>query len=111
MDFKGGSLIYLFYLVWSLVAEKVRCAGANIGLNTGVNIGLARSVDSCANKCKGKSSMFIFGTNLYGRQQCWGASCICYCEVTATPDGQCDHVTHRGYKLYKFVAKGRVIIP
>ena len=105
VGFRGGPLIYLFHLVWwSEVAEKVRCAGA------GAKKGLFRSVDSCANNCKGESSMFIFGTNLYGVRRCYGDHCLCYCEVTATPDGQCNHVTHKGYKLYKFLAEGRTII-
>ena len=85
-----------FALEWELVSEKKECSGSEIGEN-GYN-----DVDDCASYCKGKSTMFAFGTNDFGTTRCYGDGCRCLCETSATKDGTCTTLDHDGYRLYKY---------
>ena len=53
-----------FFPDWLLVKEKTECRGKEI------NEGYLATVDECSRRCKGKSSMFIFGTNDYNLKRC-----------------------------------------
>ena len=63
----------------------------------------------CANGCSLlKASMFIFGTNDFGKPECndYGKTgCRCYCE-TSSKAGECNQIDNKGYRLYKFVREG-----
>ena len=89
-------LYYIFIIEWGLVAEKKECSGSEI------HIAALHVVDECASRCKGVASMFVFGTNDYGEARCWDEGCSCYCETSATEEGTCSTVNHRGYRLYKY---------
>ena len=83
-----------------MVAEKTECSD-NVEME--MHIGRQQSIENCASKCKGKASMFIFGTKDYGKdERCFDNGCECYCEISATPQGTCDIVHHKGYRLYKY---------
>ena len=62
---------------------------------------------TCAHTCKNKSSLFVHGTNDYGKIRC-GTNvydyelCSCICETAATPDGTCSTIPNKGYRLYKY---------
>ena len=95
-----------------LVKEKTECAGSE------KKIGMVPSIRDCAAACKGRSSMFAFGTNDYGNSRCsndyskltWRLrpelkvvlKCQCLCETSASSDGTCKEVRHTGYRLYKY---------
>ena len=87
----------MFSLVWGLVAEKTECRGSE------TNKGKLPSVDACAAKCTGVSSMFAFGTNDYFTNRCdKNSGCVCLCETSANDEGTCDTKEHKGYRLYKY---------
>ena len=65
-------------------------------------IGRLESVEKCAEACTGVASMFIFGTNDFGKNRCNRKGCKCYCETSAATDGTCNMKNHRGYRLYRY---------
>ena len=96
---------------WLLVAEKKECGGAEIYKDN------LESVEDCAAKCMGTASMFIFGTNDFGKIRCGTAQevgnskgkkdgCSCFCETTATTNGICPQIDSIGYRLYKYASQG-----
>ena len=92
------------YLVgWKLVAEKVECSGAEVEAAPLTHLDLG----SCAEGCKDKSSMFIFGTNDFGEDRCYSNGCECICETAARGVGICYMNDHKGYRLYKFGKLGK----
>ena len=98
-------LVYLMYFFnqnidWTLVSEKKECGGSEIYQQH------QNSISHCSNECRGKASMFIFGTNDFGQNRCYEDGCICVCETGAKDDGTCDMVSHDGYNLYKFKTRG-----
>merc|ERR1711899_662250 len=82
-------------------SSSAECSGSE------TNVGWKRSVADCADACREKSSMFIFGTNDFGTRRCLlpCRGCKCYCE-TASSSGTCDEVDHDGFRLYKFGSDG-----
>ena len=88
-----------------MVVEKNVCTG---GAKTDKEYGYderIETVDECANKCSGLSTMFAFGTNDFGTQRCQNGFCKCICETSATKEGSCHPLTsHNGYRLYRFGA-------
>ena len=91
---------HLEFVNYSHVEDKVECNGAEI-YNYNV-----KDVSSCAGVCKNVSSLFVYGTNEFGKNRCKiptnPEGCACACETAATPDGTCDTQAHNGFKLYKF---------
>ena len=81
---------------WILVEEKKECGGVE------VNKGTMDSIAKCAKACSGVASMFIFGTNDFGKKRCNRKGCKCICEVEAAYDGTCNTKRHRGYRLYRY---------
>ena len=78
------------------MADKTECDGSEISK------GIQPDLKSCAQSCRGISSMFIFGTNDFGNIRCYTNGCVCSCETAALPDGTCPvHVAHNGYNLFK----------
>ena len=88
---------------WFLVKEKTECTGSESGK------GYLPSIEDCASHCTGIASMFIFGTNDYGTTRCNENGCQCYCETSATTDGECDQTTHNGFRLYKYGNQGNYL--
>ena len=70
-------------------------------------MGRMESVEECAEACAGVSSMFIFGTNDFGKKRCNWKGCTCYCETSAAADGTCKVKNHRGYRLYRYDTWGK----
>ena len=67
-----------------------------------------KTIDDCANICKGTSSMFAFGGKGLGRDDvCNEAGCRCLCEISASEDGTCTEIDNDGYRLYKFRRFGK----
>ena len=64
--------------------------------------GYFHEISECAESCRQVSSMFIFGTNEFGKNRCNENGCACYCETAATSDGHCQMKDHKGYNLFKF---------
>ena len=92
----------LFFSDWSLVAEKKECGGSE------TNMGWKRTVADCANACRGKASMFTYGTNDFGTNKCLlpCRGCKCFCE-TASSSGTCnEELNHDGFRLYKYENDG-----
>ena len=87
-----------------VVGGKIECGGSEISK------GKQPSLNECATQCKRTASMFIFGTNDYGTTRCNDEGCECYCETSATPEGLCDQVPHNGYRLYKYLTKGNILM-
>ena len=92
---------------FTLVANAKECSGTELDVDD------FKTVQECADRCYGTSSMFIYGTNDFGANKCkkkyhwWGdIQCPCYCETAATKRGECTIVHHSGYKLYRFNAVG-----
>ena len=83
------------YVGWKLVAEQKECGGLEIARAATTDI------KECADACYGISSMFIFGTNDFGRTRC-DPKCHCFCETAATPDGTCNTVTSDGFRLFTY---------
>ena len=90
-----------------LVAEKNECDGSEILFMEEES---KKDILDCAKECKGKASMFIFGTNAFGNDRCSEKGCLCSCETSATPDGTCNMVSHTGYRLYKFFNPGKYFL-
>ena len=97
------------------MATSSKCPGGNYKE--------AMSLSSCADTCKGKSSMFALATFEFGEyRHCWGGflgigsgchpyrcrdgGCECVCEVDARKDGTCEHKEEKGYNLYRYQQKG-----
>ena len=79
-----------------MAEEKKECSGKEIPK------GEQPSIDKCASECEGVASMFAFGTNDFGNNRCSGNGCMCLCETSATKEGTCTSVNHKGYRLYKY---------
>ena len=84
-----------------MVAEHTECKG------TETNEGKMNSIDECANACRKKSSMFVFGTNDFGGNGCDNQGCKCLCETGANADGSCENVQNKGYRLYRLSSLGK----
>ena len=87
-----------------MVGEKQECGGKE------ELMGRMESVEECAEACTGVSSMFIFGTNDFGKKRCNWKGCKCYCETSAAADGTCKVKNHRGYRLYRYDTWGNISI-
>ena len=91
---------------WIFVAEKQECTALEgpdaeiLELNYG-------TINDCANKCRGLSTMFAVGTNDFGGKRCEGGRCSCICERMASKEGQCKQAPHLGYRLYKYQPIGK----
>ena len=86
----------------SLVAEKRECDGSEVAFGDGGT----QSLKECAEGCHMlDASMFIFGTNDFGKPMCSEDKCECYCE-TSSKAGVCNQKDNKGFRLYKFVQKG-----
>ena len=84
-----------------MVAEHTQCKG------TENNEGKMNSIDECANACRKKSSMFVFGTNDFGGNGCDNQGCKCLCETGANADGSCENVQNKDYRLYRLSSLGK----
>ena len=84
-----------------MVAEKNECTGTEKMYGYDDRL---ETVEECASKCSGISSMFAFGTNDFGTQRCQNGFCKCICETSATKEGFCQQTSHSGYRLYRFGA-------
>ena len=90
--FSSGSNI-----AYTLLAAKTECSGEEKGM------GYLTGIEKCAVACKGKASLFAYGTNEYGDNHCIsGGKCKCLCETVASVDGECDQKGHNGFNLYKY---------
>ena len=90
-----------------MVAVKMECGGEEIEYGYDANIA---SAEECANKCRKSSSMFAFGTNDFGDPRCvTSGACKCLCETSATKEGSCSQIFHRGYRLYRF--RSGILLP
>ena len=90
-------LIHIISDNWKLVSDRSECGGSETG------VGQFGRIYECAQKCKDISSMFAFGTNDFGNPRCIkGGVCKCLCETSATKQGSCNQVDHKGYRLYRF---------
>ena len=90
---------------WLLVAEKSKCQD-----DSEIDIESVSTLQECARVCKGISSMFAFGTNDFGEDQCISEGCKCLCEVSALKHGECTLLESLGYRLYRYVSKGTIFI-
>ena len=97
--------VYYFNLIdnvrllkWSLVAIKMECSGEEIGNF----FWKARHLQDCAKSCVGLSTMFIYGTNDFGTTRCNNDGCKCFCETSATQEGNCTLTNNNGYRLYQY---------
>ena len=88
---------------WSLVGEKQECRGEE------EYIGRFETVEECGDACGGVATMFIFGTNDFGKKRCNRKGCKCVCEVEAAYDGTCKTKEHNGYRLYRYDTWGKYI--
>ena len=79
-----------------MVAEKKECSGSE------VEKGKIKTINECANSCKGVASMFAYGTNDFNNGRCNTDGCECICESAADADGACATSDHSGYRLYRF---------
>ena len=87
------------------VADAQECTGKEI-------IKHAATLDDCAKSCEGLSSMFAYGTNDYGKTRCYkNGTCTCLCETIADRNGTCTQFSHNGYRLYRYVEKGKLKRP
>ena len=74
----------------------------------------SKTVEECANRCSGVSSMFRFGTEDYGNNKdCNKEGCKCKCELDALTEGTCNQKVPdsntdgaKGDNLYKYIPKG-----
>ena len=82
--------------MWELVRQKARCQGSEEGH------GKVASINACASMCNQITSMFIFGTNDFGKDECDGGNCDCFCESDAADDGTCQQIADKGFRLYRF---------
>jgi len=89
--------LFAFVVDYAHIAEKTECIGGEEKFK-----GRFKHVGECAAACRGEAEMFIFGTNKYGRDNCWDGTCNCYCEYN-TKDFKCkDTIQHNGFNLYAF---------
>ena len=80
---------------WYLVQEKAECTG------TEAFQGKKRSLEECANSCRGTSELFIYGTTDFGIDRtCSSTGCNCFCELPS--GGECTQKKHGGFRLYEF---------
>ena len=78
------------------MADKTECDGSEIWKPK------TSDLESCAQSCRGISSMFLYGTNDFGSIRCYTDGCSCVCETAAMPDGTCSRIGNNGWKLYKY---------
>ena len=80
------------------------CSGAE------KSMGKRESLAACADACRWKTSMFIYGTNEYNEARCEGNKCQCYCE-TDSHEEECTGTLqeNKGYNLYAFHTPGGCI--
>ena len=78
------------------MGERRRCA------EEGESQGYVHGIDKCAASCKGKSSLFSYGTYDVGMNSCSssGKWCKCICETAGTADGRCSFLYGKGFRLY-----------
>lgn len=63
------------------------------------------TLEGCANACRGTAEIFDFGTNEFGKNNCDGDLCVCYCE-SGTENYQCKNVKdHDGFNMYAFIGR------
>ena len=74
---------------WILIKEDRECDSEEI-----TKYG-TKSIQECADACKGLSSMFVF-------DNICSAICGCYCEIGANPNGTCSVKIAHFYNLYKY---------
>ena len=65
-------------------------------------MGKSYNTFECAEKCRPISSMFVFGTNDYGKTPCDESGCKCYCETESTNVGTCLTKDTMNYDLYTY---------
>ena len=66
-------------------------------------MGYLKGIEKYAVACKGKASLFAYGTKVYGDSRCNSrGECKCLCETVASVDGECDQTVSTGYNLYKY---------
>merc|ERR1711962_1545792 len=71
--------------------------------------GRKRTLQECADACRGVTDTFIYGTNAHGNKRCYKDGCKCYCQIN-TEIG-CQNLTpHTGYNLYNIGKKAKGII-
>ena len=85
-----------------MVAEREECSGSETETKF-------QRIEDCASNCKGRSSMFAFGTNDFGKNRCYEDGCWCLCETGAMEDGTCNRIEHDGFRLYRYDSNGMVI--
>ena len=73
--------------------ENEQCVGSKI------SNAMTETKEECAIKCRGESSMFLWGT-----ESCIGSDCPCVCETIASDDGSCEREPKNGINLYKFIS-------
>merc|ERR1712146_203750 len=78
--------------LFELVSEGSECKGKE------KYVGRVRNVQECGEKCKGISTMFIFGNPKW----CFFGKCKCFCETAANDEGECKQATNHRYRLFKF---------
>ena len=84
----------------------------NAGNGNHVYKGDLKRVDDCAAACFGISSIFQYGTNLYGNNRCGNKGvpgCSCYCDKNSL-EGVCiKAIEHTGYNTYQYSSKCRFL--
>ena len=68
-------------------------------------VGPFDSITECANKCRGISTLFAFGTLRYepgSFQDFESGGFKCLCETSAKADGTCVAAPSKVYELYKY---------
>ena len=73
--------------------ENEQCVGTKTS-----NV-MTETMEECAIKCIGESSMFRWGT-----ESCIGSDCPCVCETSASDDGSCEREPRDGTNLYQFIS-------
>ena len=92
-------MFYNFFFIqilqdWILVKERKKC-------HVPIFVQKVNTIDGCADRCAGRSSMFSIGTvpsNGLFHCECYGG--------TASIDGTCAHKDDGHKKLYKYIPKG-----
>ena len=67
------------------------------------------SLAVCADRCRGVSSIFIYGTNMFHENRCSGDRCHCICDLGSS-NQQCKwkQVKHNGYIMYTYTTPGKM---
>ena len=88
-----------FQVDWSLKIESSKCRSRKMTISTKNSDTKIRITDikECAKKCRGVSSLFIFGTRSLG---CSVYGCECHCEIDASSEGSCAYVPNKDKQLY-----------